>query len=389
MAEPAIAKQPKKRLAVFLDGTFNAVDDNTNVWRLKSVCAAKGEDGSDQFVYYARGVNGFWGGTVGKGLDDLIKGGYEWLIDNYETGDDIFIFGFSRGAYAARSLAGLITKCGLLKSGGAMGIKQLYARYQHSDADTVWQLCDNGDGGKNAEERLLIKYSQRVPIKVVAVWDTVGALGLPFGSIPGVSRSSFGWLHTGLRVPIENAYHAMAIDEHRRAFAPTLWSVRKPKDPKAIIAAARALESVEQRWFVGAHANVGGGYPSDLLAQIPLRWMMKRASSHGLAFKNDIELDGDALKADICDSYREFMYGAYSKFSWRYYRQIDEAPREGDDGTHTNVNETIDASVFDRYRADSSYRPPGMSEWAKRYQVDPAELKSSVKANEPKTPVPD
>jgi hypothetical protein len=71
----------------------------------------------------------------------------------------------------------------------------------------------------------------------------------------------------------------MAIDEHRRAFAPTLWTVRKPKDPKAIVAAPRALESVEQRWFVGAHANVGGGYSSDLLAQIPLRWMMKKASS--------------------------------------------------------------------------------------------------------------
>jgi uncharacterized protein (DUF2235 family) len=389
MAEPAIAKQPKKRLAVFLDGTFNAVDDNTNVWRLKSVCAPKSKDGSDQFVYYARGVNGFWGGTVGKGLDDLIKGGYEWLIDQYETGDEVSIFGFSRGAYAARSLAGLITKCGLLKSGGAMGVKQLYARYQHPDADTIWQLWANGDGGKNTDERLLIKYSERVPIKLVAVWDTVGALGVPFGDIPGVSRSSFGWLHTGLRVPIENAFHAMAIDEHRRAFAPTLWTVRKPKDPKAIVAAPRALESVEQRWFVGAHANVGGGYSSDLLAQIPLRWMMKKASSLGLAFKNDIDLDGDALKADIADSYREFMDGAYSKFSRRYYRPIGEAPREDDDGTHTNVNETIDGSVFDRYRADSNYRPPNLADWAIRHQIDPATLNRAAKADEPQIAVPD
>jgi Uncharacterized alpha/beta hydrolase domain (DUF2235) len=190
-------------------------------------------------------------------------------------------------------------------------------------------------------------------------------------------------------VPIENAFHAMAIDEHRRAFAPTVWTVRKPKDPKAIVAAPRTLESVEQRWFVGAHANVGGGYPSDLLAQIPLRWMMKKASSQGLAFKNDIDLDGDALMAGISDSYREFMYGAYSKISRRYYRPIGEAPREDDDGTHTNVNETIDASVFDRYRADTGYRPPSMVEWAKRYQVAPAELSSSVKASEPKTDGPD
>ena len=126
-----------------------------------------------------------------------------------------------------------------------------------------------------------------------------------------------------------------------------------------------------------------------MLAQIPLRWMMKKASSHGLVFKNDIDLDGDVLKADICDSYREFMYGAYSKLSWRYYRPIGEVPRKDDDGTHTNVNETIDASVFDRYRADPNYRPPSMAEWATRYQVDPAELRGSVRANEPKTAVPD
>jgi hypothetical protein len=117
--------------------------------------------------------------------------------------------------------------------------------------------------------------------------------------------------------------------------------------------------------------------------------MMKKASSQGLAFKNDIDLDGDALKADISDSYREFMYGAYSKVSRRYYRPLGEAPREDDDGTHTNVNETIDASVFDRYRADINYRPPNMLEWANRYQVASAELRSSVRANEQKSNVPD
>jgi uncharacterized protein (DUF2235 family) len=389
MAEPTIANQPKKKLAIFLDGTFNAVDDNTNVWRLKSVCAPKSQGGEDQYVYYAKGVNGFWGGVFGRGLDDVITGAYEWLIDQYATGDEVFIFGFSRGAYAARSLAGLITKCGLLKSGAAMGVKQLYARYQRPDDDTIWHLWETGSVGKNIEERWLLKYSQRVNIKLVAVWDTVGSLGVPFGHIPGVSRSSFGWLHTGLRLPIENAFHALAIDEHRRAFSPTLWTVRKPKDPKTVVAPPRSFDSVEQRWFVGAHANVGGGYQSDLLAQIPLRWMMKKASPHGLAFKNDVDLDGDALKADVSDSYRDFMYGAYSKLSRRYYRPIGEAPKQLDDGIHSNINETVDASVFDRYRADSNYRPPGLTDWAQRYEIDPASLNGSVIAHEPKTSVPD
>ena len=147
---------------------------------------------------------------------------------------------------------------------------------------------------------------------MVGVWDTVGALGVPAFSIEGISRSTLGFLHTGLRLSIENGYHALAIDEHRRAFAPTLWSVRKPKDPDAVFAAPRSISSVEQRWFVGAHANVGGGCLSDLLAQIPLRWIMKKASLHGLAFRSDVELDGDMLGADL-NSYKDFMSGAYSK----------------------------------------------------------------------------
>jgi uncharacterized protein (DUF2235 family) len=389
MAEPTITTQAKRRLAIFLDGTFNAVDDNTNVWRLKCVCAPKGEDDAEQLVYYAKGVNGFWGGIFGRGLDDVIRGAYEWLIDQYAPGDEVFIFGFSRGAYAARSLAGLITKCGLLKSGGAMGVKQLYARYQHSDADTIWKLWENGGIGKDIEERWLLKYSQPINIKLVAVWDTVGSLGVRFGHIAGISRSTFGWLHTGLRQPIENAFHAMAVDEHRFDFSPTLWTVRKSKDPNAKMPKPRPLESVEQRWFVGAHANVGGGYQSDFLAQIPLRWMMKKASSQGLAFKNDIDLDEGAMKAEITDSYRDFMWGIYSTLSRRYYRPIGEAPQQRDDGTHSNVNETIDVSVFDRYRADSNYRPPGLVDWAKRYETDPSTLNGSVRANDPQTEVPD
>jgi uncharacterized protein (DUF2235 family) len=308
------------------------------------------------------------------------------MIDHYNPGDEIFIFGFSRGAYAARSLAGLIAKCGLLKPGAPLGVKQLYARYKRADDMTIWNIPATATG---TEERWLRKYSQAIHVKVVAVWDTMGALGLPFGHIPGVSRSTFGWLHTGLRLSIERGFHALAIDEHRRDFEPTLWTVRRPKDPQAIVAAPRAIESVEQRWFVGAHPNVGGGSESDLLAQIPLRWMMKKASLHGLAFKNDVDIDDSASKAAISDSYREFMYGAYSKFSSRFYRPIGESPQNTEDGTDSNVNETIDASVFDRYRADASYRPPNLAEWATRHRVNPEALNQSIRTDNPQTVVPD
>lgn len=391
--EPKLANKPaKKRLAIFLDGTWNAVGDNTNVWRLKSLCASKDADNIAQIAYYDIGVNGFIGGAFGKGLNDNVTQAYEWLIDNYSPDDEIFIFGFSRGAFTARSLAGLIAKLGMLKPGAPLGVKQLYARYKVKDAATIWQLKREQELGElpspTVEESWMLKYSQAINIKMVGVWDTVGSLGIPLFQIPGISRSSFGFLHTGLRTMIKNGYHALAIDEHRKDFAPTLWTVRKPKDG-VWAAPPRDVSSVEQRWFVGAHANVGGGCQSDLLAQLPLRWMMKKASRHGLAFKTDVDLDGDALKAPISDSYKEFMHGAYSVVTKRSYRTIGAEPEQADDGTHTTVNETVDASVFERWRKDSLYRPPSLGEWAERKKADPATIAQSVRADDPSVTAPD
>jgi type VI secretion system (T6SS) phospholipase Tle1-like effector len=152
---------------------------------------------------------------------------------------------------------------------------------------------------------------------------------------------------------------------------------------------SRPLSSVEQRWFVGAHADVGGGYASDLLPQVPLRWIMKKASLHGLAFRNDVDLDGDVLKAPVTDSYREFMYGIYHRFSAPHYRPIAEAPKVVEDGTESSVNETIDASVFARWNKGATYRPPNLADWEARYQVDIANLTTSVLANNPTVSAPD
>src|SRR5258706_8497135 len=127
------------------------------------------------------------------------------------------------------------------------------------------------------EERWMLKYSQPAKIKVVGVWDTVGSLGIPAFSIEGISRPTFGYLHTGLRIHIENAYHA-------------------------------------------------------------------------LAFRNDVDIDGDVNTAPINDSYKEFAYGLYSKVVNPLFRKIGEDPEIRDDGTHTNVNQTIDGSVFERWR---------------------------------------
>jgi uncharacterized protein (DUF2235 family) len=124
------AEQQQKRLAVFLDGTWNSVDSNTNVWRMRALTAAKSKDDEPQLVYYQLGVNGVMGGIFGQGLDENIRSAYEWLIENYNVGDEIFIFGFSRGAFTARALAGMVAIEGILKAGGPIGVTELFDRYK-------------------------------------------------------------------------------------------------------------------------------------------------------------------------------------------------------------------------------------------------------------------
>ena len=131
---------------------------------MRALCAAKSKDGRPQLVYYEVGVNGFLGGVFGQGLDENIRLAYEWLVENYSEGDEIFIFGFSRGAFTARSLAGLVALQGILKAGAPIGLTELFARYKKGNSvDSIWTLKDkeaSGDTGKMApQEKWLLKYS--------------------------------------------------------------------------------------------------------------------------------------------------------------------------------------------------------------------------------------
>lgn len=385
-------QQQKKRLAVFLDGTWNSIGTNTNVWRMRALCASKGSDGTPQLIYYGLGVNGFIGGAFGQGLDENIRSAYEWLVENYNAGDEIFIFGFSRGAYTARALAGLIAIDGILKAGSPIGVTELFDRYRRVDEQTIWTLRDMEVAHSEKiddQERLLLKYSQLAYVNFVGVWDTVGSIGIEAGDFTGISSSKFDYLQTGLRLPILSAYHALAIDEHRKKFVPTIWDVHRTDPTDIIRPPRRALTSVEQRWFAGAHANVGGGYPTDLLPQASLLWLMKKAESHGLTFRSEVQLDGDLLRSPVVDSYGPFLLGIYKIFEGAYYRPIGQPPQVRDDGAHINVNETIDVSVFDRWRKDPSYRPKNLVEWSQRKNVDPAGLQTSVRADDPNVQVAD
>lgn len=383
-----------KRIAVFLDGTWNTLGDNTNVWRLKSLCDS--QDPS-QLIYYSAGVGTqlgekVRGGLFGYGLDHEITDAFEWLIDHYNEGDKLFIFGFSRGAYTARSLSGFISKCGLLKPGSPISVKQLYDRYRRRVDKTIRELVLHAKDAAavpaadlEIEERWLLRYSLPIEVDFIGVWDTVGSLGVPFPMKLNVAKYRF--LDTHLRFSNRRAYHALALDEHRASFAPTLWTrTTKIGDSPA---AARPLEDVEQRWFVGAHANVGGGYSNDLLAQIPLNWLMSKAAALGLKFRSNVELDQTNVVPPIADSYSSFMGGTYRLCSRPYFRTIGARPIVEPGDTTETINETIDGSVFDRWRSDASYRPQNLTDWAKRTNADPALITQSVLASEPTVVVRD
>lgn len=374
-----------KRIALFLDGTWNTLRNNTNVWRLKSLCAP---DASTQLVYYSKGVGTSFGETLrggveGYGIDNEIIDAYTWLIECFEAGDELFIFGFSRGAYTARSLSGMIAKCGVVRPGAPLSIEQLYGRYRRRTDRTLHALLSAPlTGDLTLEDEWVVKYSIPTNIKMVGVWDTVGSLGSPVASL----RSKIGqymFLDTHLRVQNEFAFHALAIDEQRRSFEPTLWTKTTPNDPSATAVPPRPLSQVEQRWFVGAHANVGGGYPSDVLAQPPLEWLMGKAAALGLQFRNDFVADEQSPTAPIADSYRDFAGGIARLFIPRFYRPIGADPARGAVDTTERINETIDGSAFDRWRGNPDYRPRNLQDWAKRRGADPAALTGARLATNP------
>lgn len=220
------------------------------------------------------------------------------------------------------------------------------------------------------------------------MFDTVGALGVPFGNIPLISRSNYGFLETDLRINDSRAYHAIALDEHREAFAPTLGA--KINTVGIESPAARQIKDVEQRWFVGAHADVGGGYANGLLAQIPLTWIMQKAELHGLHFKGAVTIDGDENQAAVHDSFGDMAGGMYRAAKlWRpYLREIGQASVVSATGTSTTINETLDESVFDRWRKDPKYRPANLAKWGEARHIDIASLRTSVRADDPSVLVP-
>jgi hypothetical protein len=202
------------------------------------------------------------------GISDNIKDGYRFLAGNYDEGDEIFIMGFSRGAYSARSLVGMIKNLGILRRENIYIVDQAYKRYRDRSQD--W-----APRGKKAVEFRKRYSRQNGSVRFLGVFDTVGALGVPFGAVLGWLVDKFldcGFHDTQLSSIVENAYHAVSIDERRLPFLPSLMLPHPNHDSS----------NFEEKWFAGVHSDVGGGYRQSGLSDIPLKWMATKAQQNGL-----------------------------------------------------------------------------------------------------------
>lgn len=276
-----------KNIALCFDGTWNCPSSNTNVVKIfRSILAedktpvpvrggAVSPRGDPNIKWYDKGVgtkfgNIFRGGFTGRGLAKNILEGYKFLVDNYEEGDHIYLFGFSRGAYTARSLAGLIRNIGILHSLNAPKDKKIEDSPVLMNGFRIYRRRDAGPDTEEAKFFRLQYSHDKVEIKFLGVWETVGAMGFPSKDLDKVDLR-YGFHDTTLSSMVKNAYHALAVDETRPEFIPTLWT-SKPKGENRL----------EQVWFAGVHSEIGGGKRISL-TNIPLRWMQEKAMENGLA----------------------------------------------------------------------------------------------------------
>jgi uncharacterized protein (DUF2235 family) len=336
-----------KRIVICFDGTWNKPADEalppeqqveTNVRRFYEAVTATGAGGVAQAKWYDEGVGAHWydkytGGAIGAGLDWNILQGYRYLARNYQDGDEVYVLGFSRGAYTARSLVGMIRNVGLIRRG--------FLTLNLGIAYGIYRTRDDGPDSTTAKWFRQM-FAREIKIKFLGVWDTVGALGLPLDLLRQFNLKFYEFHDTALSRIVENAFHAVAVDEHRKAYDVCLWTP-----------SAAPQQTLEQRWFLGAHSNVGGGYADRRLSDITLQWMRDKAHALGLGLAA-INVAPTNYQAPIVDSYAEFMNGNYAKLNPRYFRSL---------GKTQFGNEVIDATVKQRQRDVAEYQPsnPGLS----------------------------
>lgn len=349
-----------KRLILCCDGTWNSADQAhdgvpcpTNVvklgFRVAKRCKA---DNVPQIVHYDEGVgtgnslDRLSGGALGRGLEENIHEAYRFLVANYEPGDELFLFGFSRGAFTARSIAGMIRKCGILGRGSISHYCDALALYRDADRPDT-------DEPKQFRRTHCVCEGEDIKIKFIGVWDTVGSLGIPLRGLRWLTRKNYQFHDTELSGVVQHAYHALAIDERRAPFEPTLWQYRpKPE------------QTVEQVWFCGAHSDVGGGYPDSDLSDVALDWMIEKSQAAGLEF-DEIAERAYPLSPDSNGPLHESKTGLY-RLTRGFDRPIGLSLREGADRGASDPTQSVHRSVLERWDGNPDYRPPALLEYFRR-----------------------
>jgi uncharacterized protein (DUF2235 family) len=272
-----------KRIVVCADGTWNVrdqIDKKTgkrhasNVTKVARAVRTRSTGGADQIVYYhdgvgtAGGLDRFTGGAFGEGIEANIRDLYRFIVYNYEPGDELYFFGFSRGAFTVRTLAGFMNKAGLIYKAGDYYVPEIYDWYESGKAEGSPEFIL---AFHNVKDRRPCP-----PIRFIGVWDTVGALGAPGFLGQLFNRNKYQYHDVTLNPTIQNAFQALAIDEQRKPFAPSIWT--RPESWPGVL---------EQAWFAGVHSNVGGGYSPDGLANEALHWIVEKAEQLGLEFDSE------------------------------------------------------------------------------------------------------
>ena len=307
-----------RRLVFCFDGSWNKLDTKshpTNVVLVAESVEPISPKGVQQIVYYDEGVGTasdetFRGGAFGKGLVQNIREAYRFLLFNYQAGDEIFVFGFSRGAFTARSFIGFIRAVGILGVNDAAQINEAWALYEahahraDDDPDALLEfrarycpeLCTNDAekawravNGKPDAPVLRIRYC--------GVWDTVGSLGWEVvrATFDRTSDKRDSRHDTDLSPTVEAARHALALDERRVHFMPTLWGNVRDLNTRAGADHYAVDAPYQQKWFAGDHGSVGGGGPERGLSNAALHWVLKGAIRQGL----EVRLDGRSQLSDI------------------------------------------------------------------------------------------
>ncbi|MDA3859926.1 MAG: DUF2235 domain-containing protein [Melioribacteraceae bacterium] len=337
-----------KRIIICADGTWNRPEENieedfpTNVLKFARGIAPKDAEGTKQVVFYDWGIGSYHdklsGGGFGAGLEKNVMDGYRFLVHNYELGDEIYLFGFSRGAYTVRSLCGLINNCNILKGSESNRIEEAFELYKNAEYTPMSDYSINWRNKYSIEGSSIVTF--------IGVWDTVGAMGLPF-SFFGLIKDQHRFYDNKLGSNVITARHALSLDERRNDFEPTIW---KPNDNV----------DIKQVWFAGVHSDVGGGYKNDpdktTLSDIPMTWLIKEAQLVGLAFEEFIFVSELNPTAKQHDEYKGFM-----RFLGNYIRVIPDADV---------IPTLVHSSVKKRYES-SNYKSAPIEKYINNYNKWP------------------